>query len=114
MKFFVPEMTDAEQAEQVWQAAKKFAEQTLGWKVTDRRIFRLSYIHGGESYEAEVGKSQHREDSSGRRRLSGGEPVMMILESNAFLICTPTRGVLSGMPILVGQEEVTWAEDFER
>ena len=29
------------------------------------------------------------------------------------LVCTPTRGVLSGMPILVGQDELTWAEDFE-
>jgi hypothetical protein len=76
MKFCIPETTDAEQAERVWQATKKFAEQTLGWQVTDRRIFRLTYIHGADSYQA--------------GRPSGVQPVLVILESNAYLVCTPT------------------------
>jgi hypothetical protein len=114
MKFFIPDVTDADQAEQIWQATTKFAKQTLGWQVTDRRIFRITYHHGEESHHAEVGKCQQREDSSGRRRPMGAEPVLAILQSNAYLVCTPTRGVLSGMPILVGQDELTWAEDFEQ
>jgi hypothetical protein len=113
MKFFIPDVTDPQKAEEIWQATKAFAEQTLGWQVSDRRIFRIGYTHGGVSYTAEVGQPQRREESPGRGRAVGDDPVLVILESNAYLVCTPTRGVMGGMPILVGKEKLTWAEEFE-
>jgi hypothetical protein len=43
-----------------------------------------------------------------------GEIVVAILESNAYLVCTPNRGVLRDVPMMVGKHEGTWVEDFEK
>jgi hypothetical protein len=91
-EFFVPHTESRKQAEEVWQATRKFAEEQLGWAVSDRRIFRIEYRHNGKEEEAEVGKTERRQR----------EPVMVILESQSFLVCTPTRGVAKGEPILIG------------
>ena len=72
-----------------------------GWRPTN---LRLDYRHDGKSMVAEVGKSDP---------FIGEEPIMVILESNAFLVCTPNRGVLRGMPILVGTEEIIKVTDFD-
>ena len=47
MKFFIPQKEDEVQTNMVWQATKKFAEKTLNWKVSDRRIFSMAYKHNG-------------------------------------------------------------------
>lgn len=92
-RFFLPFARDEKQEEQVWQSCRKFAEETTGWQVDpDQRIFSLAFTHNGEDYYAEVGQPEPLT----------GEPVIAILASNAYLICTPNRGVLKGMPVLVG------------
>jgi hypothetical protein len=108
-EFFVPLARNAEEAEQVWGAVKAFM-LTIGWdRVTDRRIFRLGYLHDGKHMEAEVG-SVHPyggpvdwEEGHEPR----GEEVFVILERDGgpFLVCTPNRGVARGDPILVGSGE---------
>ena len=90
------------EARSVWRATRKFAEETLGWEVSERRIFSISYRHDGMDYYVEVGEPDPRI----------GELVLVILESNTYLVCTPNRGVLRGMPILVGQNEVKRIIDF--
>lgn len=35
-----------------------------------------------------------------------GEEVVAIFRSNAYLVCTANRGVVRGLPILVGRDEV--------
>jgi hypothetical protein len=91
-EFFVPGAASLQEAEKVWQATKKFAEEQTGWIVTNRRIFRLEYTHGGKDYVAEVGQTEPRT----------GEPVLVILGSNAYLVCTRKHGVARGEPIMVG------------
>ena len=103
MQFFVPAAKDAEEAEQVWSATKKFAEENLGWPVTDRRIFSLTYEQGGKEFHCEVGQPDPR----------NGEVVLIILESTTYLVCTANRGVIRGEPILVGAEDARRIEDFE-
>lgn len=103
MKFFIPFATDDKQAENVWAATKKFAEENLQWKITDRRIFSIKYTHEGKSYYSEVGKQD----------LRTGEVVIAILESTTFLVCTPNRGVARGEPMLVGINEVESVINFE-
>lgn len=103
MKFFIPAAKDEKNAEDIWNATKKFAEQNLGWPVTNRRIFSLTYEHEGKVYHSEVGKPDQRI----------GELVIAILESDTYLVCTSNRGVLRGEPILVGKEEVRDIEDFD-
>jgi len=104
VRFFIPAADDAQGAEHVWTATRTFVHQQLGWEVRNRRIFRLGYHHEGKAYVAEVGQPDART----------GELVIVILESNAFLVCTGSRGVLRGEPVLVGHDEVRTVEDFDK
>ena len=103
MKLFIPFAEDEEQAARVYDAIRKFAEESTGWQITDRKILSLSYVHDGKEYHAEVGKPEQ----------VTGEVVIAILESNTYLVCTPNRGVVRGIPILVGKHEVRSRVDFE-
>lgn len=102
MKFFIPKAKDDAQAEEVWESVKKFAEENLGWDVSDRRIFSITYHKHDQDYYVEVGKPDPR----------NGELVVAILDSITYLVCTPNRGVLRGMPILVGGSELREITDF--
>ena len=102
-KFFIPAEEDSAKAEQVYEATKKFAEETLAWKVTDRRIQSIDFKDKGNRVRAEVGKPDP----------FTSETVIAILESTTFLVCTPNRGVVRGMPFLVGKHEVINLTDFE-
>jgi hypothetical protein len=101
--FFVPAARDDAQAEEVWEATRKFARDQLGWEVGERRIFRIEYTHDGQDLVAQVGEQEPRQ----------GEPVLVILESNAYLVCTENRGVARGAPILVGLQTVSKIVDFD-
>jgi hypothetical protein len=56
MKFFVPGIEDKDKAEEAWRAAKKFAEKTLDWEMSNRRIFKIHYCAGGKDVHLEVGQ----------------------------------------------------------
>ena len=101
-KFFIPKAKNEVQAQEVWKSVKKFAEETLDWEVSDRRIFSIAYQKQGKDYCVEVGKPDPR----------NGELVVAILESITYLVCTPNRGVLRGMPILIGKPELKDITDF--
>jgi allophanate hydrolase subunit 1 len=103
MKFFIPDVNDEQLAVKTYQAIITFAKDTLGWNVSNRKIFQINYKHNSEYHEAEVGKNND----------TNGEKIIAILESNAYLVCTPSRGVIRGMPILVGIEEIFNIIDFE-
>lgn len=90
-------------------------ENEHGWRrVTDRRIFRLQYIHDGENEVAQVGRPhryghpytwEYKQDYSDRK---AGEWVVVILENEdgPFLVCTRNRRFVRGEPILFGTSEV--------
>lgn len=102
MKFFVPHAKDKTQAAQVYEAVKKFCEQQTGWRVRSTKIFALRYRHDGNEYLAQVGSKDNSE----------GE-VLCIFESEVtYFVCTASRGVIRGDPILVGREEVSDIECF--
>jgi len=102
--FFIPHVKDKKEAEKVFQGIKKFAKKSVGWEVTDRRIFSLTYLHDRKKYHSEVGKPDDRVN----------EEVVAILESYTYLVCTYNRGVFRGEPVLVGKEEVKKIIDFEK
>lgn len=104
MKFFVPGADTDEQRNQIFDTARKTAKTTVGWAATDRKIYRLSYVHDGRDYVATVGESEPRT----------GECVTAILDAGGvFLVCTPNSGVFRGEPILVGKKEAHSVVDFE-
>ncbi len=102
MKFFLPHAQTEDLAEHTYEAIKLFVKDNLRCNISDRRIFRIEYFNG-KDHEAEVGKVTD----------VNGEEVIAILESFVYLVCTPNRGVLRGMPILVGTNEVFSISDFE-
>lgn len=53
-QFFVYGARDRDGAEVIWNATKTFTGDQ-GFRLTDRRIFRLDYLHEGEHMEAQVG-----------------------------------------------------------
>lgn len=106
MKFFIPGATDEQSAERVYGATKEFLSTELGASFSDDRIYRLNYVHDGTRYEAVVGTPH----------ALNGEPVIAILYEpgrRLYHVCTPNRGVLGGMSILVGGHTVRGSEHFE-
>jgi len=104
MKFFIPDEDNSEKAEMLYQATKKFAQEGMGWPISDRRIRSIKF------------RDERRRDvveTVGEREPIEGEIVIAILESTTYLVCTPNRGVLRGTPIMVGKCEVYASEDFE-
>ena len=96
--FFLPVATDATNAEMLWEAARIFAVENTGagWEIlkSQKRIFRIDYVHNGENLVAEVGQLDQYSN----------EKVQAILEAEScFCIITPKRGLLEGMPILSGR-----------
>jgi hypothetical protein len=107
MKFFIPAAKDEAQEQNVYEGIRKFLTQELGAAFTDRKVFSLRYRHDGKDYYAEVGKPHSL----------NGEPVIAILYEDLrklYHVCTPNRGVLRDISILVGQHEVETATDFDR
>ena len=103
MTFFIPHATDDKQAEEVWESIRKFAEETTGWNVKEKRIKSLTFLDGRKSCIATVGEELEQ----------AREPVFAILESVTFLVCTPNRGVLRGNPVLIGRNDVIEIFYFE-
>ena len=90
----------------MYDGTKKFLSEEMGAVFSDRRVFSLEYRHDGKDYDAEIGK-----------RHGYSEIVIAILYEDLrqlYHVCTPNRGVLRGMSILVGSNEVRAAQDFER
>lgn len=102
MKFFIPYTETTEQAAKIFNALKALASGA-GWAVEDKQIRRLAWEREAKTYTAEVGVKETRV----------GEEVIAILEASAYLVYTPNMGVVSGMPLLVGKNEVTSIEYFD-
>jgi hypothetical protein len=111
VQWFVPGFPDRQAASDLIEAARKFAKDTIGWPSNDSRIYRMKYKHNGKEYDLEVGKNCVEVIHPGEEPRT--EILMCILESTTYLICTETRGVLSGVPILVGRDEVVHIEYFD-
>lgn len=97
--FFIPLAKDKEQEKRVLNSIIEFNKEQLGAEVDSQRIQKLDYTHDGKNYIAEVGKPH----------IYNKELVIAILHDELrklYLVCTPNRGVVGGIPILVGNNEV--------
>jgi len=96
-RFFEPE---------IYQGIKKFLSETMGAKFDNRKIRLLTFREDRKTYKAELGK----------QIAINGETVIAILHEpgrQVYHVCTPNRGVLRGVSILVGEYEVERVEDFK-
>ena len=105
VKFFVPGTENEGEAEELYENVRRFAVENCG-PVTDRRISSIDFRDRGQLLHAQVGEVDP----------ITGEMVIVILETpgnQPYLVCTPNRGVLRGMPVLVGKGKVRVITDFD-
>ncbi|WP_298123338.1 hypothetical protein [Brevundimonas sp.] len=92
--FFIPFADSAETADEVY-ATIRATMAKEAFQPTERRVYRVMYQHNGRDLIATVGEKD-----------IDGETVIAILEGYnpgpIYMICTPTRGVVRGDPILAG------------
>ena len=97
MKFFIPKVLDDEKAEEIYQGIKALAVGEIGGEISDQRVFRITYSVGKQYQSAEVDQPEP----------ITGERVIAILEhAEMYLVCTRSKGVVRGIPLLVGKYEV--------
>src|SRR4029450_1415752 len=93
MKFFLP-VQETKIAEESYQALKKFIEKQTGWPISDRRYYEIHCHHNGQGFHNRVR----------RPAPLNGEQVFAIFKPqnpiSPFLVCTYSRGVVQGQPIL--------------
>lgn len=104
MKLFIPGTETAEKAEEAYEAIRTFAAQSMGWAIRDRRIRSITFRDRRKQVQATVGRGEPF------KRM---ETVIAIFESNTYLVCTTSKGVLKGVPYTIDKSEVTAWEDFE-
>lgn len=105
MKFFMPFTVSPEHEQGLYEDIKESLSKELGADYSQRRIFALDWMHDGMRHYAEVGRPT---DVS-------GETVIAILydtQADLYHVCTPERGVLSGMPIVAQASSVMGSRDF--
>jgi hypothetical protein len=103
MHFFFPKTSDPAEANKFYEASRTFCEQQTGWQITKRLIYAIRYRHNGHEYLAQVGDLDNTD----------GLVTCIFETSQAFLVCTPKRGVLRGEPMIVGRSDISDIEDFE-
>jgi hypothetical protein len=104
MKFFLP-VQEAKIAEESYQALKKIIENQTGWPISDRRYYEIHYRHNDRDLHARVG---------GPDPLNGEKVFAIFKPKNPispFLVCTYSRGVVQGQPILASHD--AQAVEFE-
>lgn len=92
--FFLPFADSAATADEAYETIRSTMAKEA-FPPTDRRIYRVAYQHNGRDLVATVGEKD-----------VDGETVIAILEvynpEQIYMICTPSRGVVRGDPILAG------------
>jgi hypothetical protein len=105
MKFTIPGATSSQQAFDIYVGVRKFII-SKGYRPFFAAISSLEYIHNGNKEIATVNDITKIND----------EKVVLIFEcEKLFLICTSSRGVTGGEPIIIGRNEliqVTYFEDI--
>ena len=97
--FFIPETKDEKQRDRVLQSIIDFINKESGSKIDNQRIYKLDFNHDGENFVAEVGE----------KFSYNNEVVIAILHDqirDLHYVCTPSRGVTGGSPIMVGKFDV--------
>jgi len=88
MKFFIPEEQDEKKVEEIYEATKKFAKDTLGWEISNRRIQRITFRDKGKLVRAEVGQI---EAISGASRFATSVSNSLFWFSSLAILCEVSR-----------------------
>ncbi len=102
--FFIPNASDAEQAERVYQATR----QNVGGLEAEPRIRALRWWHDGQMRSAEVGSPMPTYYAP------SGDTVIAIFDAGAFYkVCSDNRGVFRGDGVMAGKNSQTVVSFFD-
>ena len=103
MKFFIPRL-GPDNAEVFYTGIRNGLADDFGFRLTARRVQRLSYTIKDQRQDAVVGKQIG----------TAHETVFAIFEtSDAYLICTPQQGMTGTPPMRVKRKDVVELADFD-
>ncbi len=103
MKFTIPGATSSQQAFDIYVGVRKFII-SKGYRPFPAAISKLEYTHHRKKEVAQVNEITKIND----------EKVVLIFEcEKLFLICTSSRGVAGGEPIIIGRNEMIQIIYFE-
>jgi len=103
MKFYIPSM-GPENADVVYAGIRAFLANEWGFRLTPRRVQKLSYTTKGQRQDIAVGRQMGTDH----------ETVFAIFETpSLYLICTPKQGVAGRPPVKVKRKDVTEIVDFD-
>ena len=104
MKFFLP-VQETKVAEESYQSIKMFIEKQTGSPISDTRYYEIRYRHNDQDLHVRVGGL---DPVNGERVFAIFKPKNPI---SLFLVCTYSRGVVQGQPILASHD--AQAVEFE-
>ena len=96
--------------EKIKEGFRKFAEKTLQWNVKDTEIKSITVYAKRIRGRDKIRKITVGEEISPPIADTPGEPVLAIFESTTYLVVTPNRGGIQGVPYLWGKEDVIGVE----
>lgn len=104
MRFFVPSVTDQQDAETAYRSIRDRVTGMAG-QVTDRRIYRLKFHDGSGHRVVVVGSDRHG---------LGSGPVLAIFEGSddRFYVCTHKQNQAEAEPHTIDKGAVVEAEEF--
>ena len=104
MKFFVPATKDSQEAEKAYLALRRKMAQTHGYTPGPARLYQLVYEDNGQEYTETVGEAS----------AFGGERIVAIFQAeDKYFVCTANKGVVKGLPMMVGDWAVVRVVPFE-
>lgn len=102
MKFFIPFADNEAHAEQIYGYIKDFLQNQYSRYSSNERIYRIRFTRDGVRYQETVGDPSQ----------VNGEIIVAILRCNGiFHICTHTRGVEGGEPMLASADYIEYFDD---
>ena len=103
MKFFIPHAKNDAEAERVIVATSEFVKLPI----PNPRIYAITYEHNRIKMKGIVGEKPNS-------YYQVTSPIICILgDEHLYGICTLYRGVIQGVPILVGGDKIISIEYFE-
>jgi hypothetical protein len=104
MRFFVPSVTDRQEAEAAYRSIRDRVAGMAG-QVSDRRIYRLKFRDRDEHRVVVVGSDRHG---------LGNGPVLAIFEGSddRFYVCTHKQNQVEAEPHTIDKGAVVETEEF--
>jgi hypothetical protein len=104
--FFIPGAENEEERDEIYSDLNKRIREMYDVKLAEEKIYRLEFEKSGSTHVAEVGEKTDLNDE---------EVIAILYNQNrkVYYICTPSRGVDEGSPLMAGEYNLIMKTLFE-